>query len=624
MLQAIRDRAQGFFAWVLLILIGVPFALWGIQNYFDSGKETPVAVVGDRDIFERDVTRAYEQIIANLPGGVELEEKQLKRQALDRLIDEELVRQATREKRLIVGDEAVRSMIQTLPYFQTDGVFDKEKYKTMLASQNLSPNQFSEQMRHALALEQYQRAVSDSALASDWQVENFFRLKNQQRQIEYVTFPLRKAERPIPDADIDTYYEQHRGEFQDPETLTIDYLTLTLDDLAAQVKPTEDELRNFYNEQKGVFTVPEERRVSHILAAVESGKPEAEQAALAKIQSARERILKGEDFAAVAKAISEDTGSAAKGGDLGIVRAGMMDPSFEKAALALPKDAVSDPVRSSFGYHLIKVTSLKASEAKPFEAARPELLTMYQRHAADSRFYELGQKLTEMSYEHPDSLEPAAKAIDRTIQRSRPFTREKGEDIAAEKVIRDAAFSDDVLSGKNSELLELAPDKVAVIRVYDRRPAVEKPLTEVRSEILQRIRTDHAREQARASAEDFLKKVEAGSSAFASLAKASQLALHAPSPIRRNATDLPAPLVEAVFSAVKPKQRPVHGMVALDDGAQAVFSVNAVIEQTPAAGDKEPELLKNYLVNSAGQQQFEAWMAELRKANDVSITLKKD
>ncbi|MCU0734297.1 MAG: peptidyl-prolyl cis-trans isomerase, partial [Methylotetracoccus sp.] len=445
----------------------------------------------------------------------------------------------------------------------------------------------------------------------------FFRLKNQQRHIEYVTFPLQKVEQPIADQAIADYYQQYRADFQEPETLVIDYVLLTIDDLAAGVQPTDAELRTFYDEQKGAFTIPEERRVSHILVAADaSAAPEAEQAALTKIQAARERILKGEDFAKVAKDVSEDTESAAKGGDLGIIRKETMDPNFEKVALSLGQGVLSEPVRTPFGYHLIKVTDLKPSSVRSFEEAKQELTTLYQRNAVDSRFYELGQKLTETAFEHPDSLDPAAKAIAKTVQRTLPFTREKGEGIAAEKAVRDAAFSDDVLNGKNSDLLELGPEKVAVIRVYDRRPAVEKPLTDVRAEIVRRLRTEQAKEQTRRAAEDMRQKLEDGSS-FPSLAKAAKLTLQTPAPIRRNAADLPAPLVEAVFTVPKPKERPVRGTVALEDGAQVVYSVNAVIEQSPAPDDKEVEILKNYLVNTAGQQQFAAWLAQLREAEDV-------
>jgi peptidyl-prolyl cis-trans isomerase D len=623
MLQAIRDRAQGFFAWVLLILIGVPFALWGIQNYFDSGRESPVAVVGDRDIFERDVTRVYEQALANLPPGSDFDEKHLKRQTLDRLIDEELIGQAAIRTRLHVGDDAVRQLIETLPYFQTDGKFDKEKYKTMLASQNMAPGQFSEQLRRALVLEQYQRAVSDSALVADWQAQNFYRLRNQQREIEYVAIPLQKVDRPADEQAIAAFYEAHRSDFVEPERVTVDYVALSLDELAHQVTPTEDELKAFYEEQKGSFTSPEQRRLSHILVSVESGNAEADAAALKKIREVREKLVSGEDFAKLAREVSDDKESGAKGGDLGFVAPGSMDPNFEKVGLALAKDVVSEPVRTPFGYHLIKVTDLRPSTVKGFAEVKAELARMYQRNAVDSRFYELGQKLTEMSFENPDSLEPAARAVQKPVERSAPFTRDTGEGIAAEKGIRDAAFSDDVLNGKNSDLIELGPEKVAVVRVYDHKPAVQRPLAAVRGEIIQRLAVQQAKENTRIVAEQLLKKLEGGST-LADEAKAAKLALIKPAAFRRDATDLPRPVVEAVFKAPRPKEKPVRAKVELKDGSEVVYILKSVIEPMPAQGDKEAENFRAYLAASAGQQQFAAWLGELRKSQDVYIAPRKD
>lgn len=624
MLQAIRDRAQGIFAWVLLILIGIPFALWGIQNYFNSGKEIPVAVVGDRDIFERDVTRVYEEILASLGGAAQYDDKQIKRQAIERVIREESIRQATLRDRLVIGDQDVRSFIEALPYFQTDGAFDREKYQMMLSSQNLSSAEFGEQVRRGLAMEQYQKGVSDSVLATPLQVENAFRLKNQKRQVDYVVVPLAKIDPPIAEEAIAAYYDQHRVEFQNPESVTVDYVVLAMDALAEAVKPSDEELKALYEEQKASFTTKEQRRISHILIAAEQGRPEQDKAALAKIGSVKDRLSNGEDFAKLAKEVSDDPVSAQKGGDLGALSAGMLDPTFEKAAGTLAKGAISEPVRTPFGYHLIRVTEFTPAVVKPFDEVKPELAKTFQRNAVDSRFYELGQKLTELAFEHPDSLEPAAKAIGKSVERSRSFTRVGGEGIAAEQPIRNAAFSEDVLAGKNSELIELSPERVAVIRTYDHQAASDKPLEQVRGEILRKLKTAKAKEQTGTAAEELKKKLDGGS-AFGALAKAAQLTALSPSPFQRDSKDIPAPLLSAVFAASKPKENKlVSGVVALDDGGQAVYQLKAVIEPSPKADDKELEMIRNYLVNASGQAQFTAWVAELRKTMDVKVTPSKE
>ncbi len=620
MLQAIRERAQGIFAWVILILIGVPFAFWGIQNYFDSGEESPVAVVGDRNIYERDVNRAYEQSIQSLAGLGQFEEKEIKRQSLERLIREELIAEAADRQTLRISDDGVRDFLQALPYFQTEGVFDKEKYRQMLAAQNLSPTQYAEQVRKALAMEQYQRSVTDSVLVPDQQVRELYRLKNQQRAVDYVTVPLRKTEQPVGDPEIAAYYEQHRSEFREPETVSVDYLVLTLDELAGAVTPSDAELRAFYDEQKAVFTTEERRRVSHILVSAEVGNAEAEKAALAKVQAIRDRLSKGEAFAKVAREQSEDTLSAAKGGDLGLLGNGAMDPEFEKAAKTTGKDQISAPVRTPFGYHLIQVTSLEPATVKNFEQVKPELVTMFQRNAADSKFYELGQRLTELSFEHPDTLEPAAKAIGKAVQTSESFRRESGDGLAANPAIRDAAFGDDVLNGKNSDLIEVSPEEVAVIRVRDHRPAADRPLDSVRTDIVQQIKRERSQEETRKAANEFLKAIEGGAP-LASQAKAANLAVKSPSPIRREASEVPEPLVTAIFAAPKPKDsKPVSGTVALDDGSQVVYQIKSVIDGTPGTADQELDQVKGYLVKTLGQRQFAAWIDELRRVSDVTVS----
>jgi len=620
MLQAIRDRAHGIFSWVLLIIIGVPFALWGIQNYLDTGQESPFAVVGKRKLYERDVNRAYEQSLQSMPSLAQFDEKEIKRQSLERLIREELIAEATDAHQLRVSDDGVRDFLQALPYFQTDGAFDREKYRQLLASQNLSPAEYAEQVRRAMAMEQYQRGITDSALVPEAQVESLYRLRNQQRSIDYVVIPSLKSEQPVTESDISAYYDTHRADFREPETVSIDYLFLSLDELAGSVNPNESELRSFYEEQKGTFTTDERRRVSHILVAAEEGNADADKAALAKIQAILERLAKGEAFAKLAKEQSEDTVSAAKGGDLGVLAQGTIDPALEKAAKALGKGQVSDPVRTPFGYHLIQTTELEPGSTKSFEQAKPELVKMFQRNAADNRFYELGQKLTELSFEHPDTLEPAAKLLGKSVQTSAPFTRASGEGFAATPAVRDAAFSDDVLNGKNSDLIELSPEEVAVIRVRDHRPAADRALDAVRAQVIERIRHERSVALTQQRAMDTVKALDGGAT-LTDQAKALRVQVQSPAPFRRDSDALPEPLVTAVFGAGRPKDaQHLNGLVAIDDGSQAVYQLKSVVDGKPGEGDQELGRLREYLNNYVGQRQFTAWVDQLRREADVEIT----
>ena len=620
MLQAIRNRAQGIFAWVLLILIGVPFALWGIQNYFSAGKETPVASVGDREIFERDVNRVYEQELANLTGMGDFDEKQLKHEALDHLIKEELIVQSAEDKRLAMSDADVRGFVQSLPYFQTDGKFDKEKYKLMLSSQGQNPAQFVEQMRKVLTMEQYQRGITDTAFVTKQQIEAFYRLRNQQRQIEYLTVPVKKYDGKISDQDIEAYYQENLSAFQNPEKIAVEYLSINLEDIANKVQAGEEELKNAYEEQKGQYSTPERRKVSHILVTIETDKDGADQAALAKAAQLRERLMKGEDFSKLAKEASDDKASAEKGGDLGFINKETMDPNFAEAAFRLTKDEISQPIKTAFGYHLIQVTELIPAATKPFEEVRAELAKNFQRSQAESKFYELGQTLTEQSFEHPDSLEPAAKALNLTIAQTALFTREAGDGIAAEKKVRDAAFSQDVLDGRNSEPVEIANERVYVVRMKEHQPASNKPLAEVKQEIIGKLQARAAQAEARKKAEQLLAEANQGKP-LADIAKASGSALNKPPAIQRNASNLPAALVNAAFKATPSKQGKTGAtLVSLDNGDQAVFTLLEVKEGSAGSVDpKELDMARDYLAKNAGQREFAAFVEQLRDEADVSM-----
>jgi peptidyl-prolyl cis-trans isomerase D len=627
MLQAIRERAQGVFAWVILILITVPFALWGIQNYFDTGKEMPVAVVGDREFFQRDVNRAYEQVAQNLSGVTQFDEQQLRKQALDRLIRDEVLLQATKNLGIVVTDSSVRDFIQSMDYFQTDGKFDQEKYKLILSSQRKSSPEFTEQVRKALEMEQYQRGITDSSFVTDYQLDRFFRLFDQERTIEYVLISTKPSDALVSEKAIEQYYQAHVSSFQTPERVVVEFLELKLEDLARDVHPTEEELRAFYEEQKDVYTTEERRKVSHILVAVSpQANPEELKAAREKIDRAKQRIQKGEDFAAVARELSDDSASAKNGGDLGLITRGIMEKNFDEAAFELSEGEVSEPVKTSFGFHLIKVTELEPGKTKPFADVKEELKKVYQLQEAENKFYQAGETLAELSYEHPDNLEAAAQALELTTKKTGPFTRDKGDDIAAEAAVREAAFSEEILGGHNSEPIEIGSDRLIVLRINEHFPAETKPLADVRQQIVEAIRLENARNQAKKRAQELYQALEKGQP-LEELAAANDLKLENPAPIKRaTSSELPGPLVKAVFEAAKPQEgQSIPVIVGLPNGDQALINLLAVKDGDASKVDaKKREAVKAQLANAEGRALFNSLIAQLRSEADVRIIEQKN
>ncbi len=619
MLQAIRDKAHGIFAWAMLILVGVPFALWGINNYFDGGKEKPVAIVGDRDIFEREVNQAYESLVSENQSA-DYDEKQLRHEALEQVINRELITQAAHKERFVISEAETRNYVQSLPFFQTDGKFDKDRLKNMLATSGISPQRYTMQVMEDLLKKQFVRGVTDTAIVSKRQLDNFYRFRDQERQIEYVTVPLKKTDVPISDKDIEAYYQANKNLYQNPEKISVEYVVLSIDDVSGEFKPTEDELKVLYEEQKAQFGTPEQRKVSHILIAFNSDKEDEINAAKSKAEGLRERLNKGEDFSKLAKESSDDKDSPMKNGEAVLYTKESIHPELANTAFSIAKGEVSQPVKTSFGYDLIKVTELVPATFKKFEEVRPELEKSYRRNAAENKFYDAKQKLDEMSFEHNDGLEPLANKLGLKIAQTRLFTRESGENVAAETIVRNAAFASEVLEGKNSPALEIGTDKVYVLHLKEHQPATDKPIDEVKAQIIAKLQSKQASESANKQAGQLLADLKQGK-ALTDVAKSIGATVSKATVKLVGKTDLSPALIKAVNKTPRPSGgKPSVTMVSLDNGEQVVFVLTEVKYGSAASVDpKQLEMAQDYLSKNAGQAQFEAFLGFLREQSGVKI-----
>jgi peptidyl-prolyl cis-trans isomerase D len=616
MLTTIREKAQGTFAWIILIVICVPFALWGIQNYVDTGKEAPVASVGDKDFYQRDVNKAYEQYAQNFQG-MTVDEQLLKQQSLDKLIKDEVLLQYAHAEGLVATDSSTRAFIETLPYFQTDGKFDDKRYKSLLTSQRMSSAEFVNKIKSALIMEQFQRSIIDSSFATQYAIDNFFKIQNQQRDVDYVNVAVEKITTQPSDQDIAAYYQQHQAEYKIPEQVSVEYVELSLGDIAKKIEVTDDKLRAYYEEQKEQYSTPERRKISHILFAVNAKTDDKK--ALAKAVKAQQD-LKSKDFSAIAAEVSDDKLTAKKGGDLGLFIVGSMEKSFEEAASALKAGEVSKPVKSSFGYHLIKVTELVAGDVKSFETVKNEVTKAYQKAQAENAFYEAGEKLTQMSYENPDNLLTVSEALSLTVNKSGLFAKDKGDKIAAEQKIRDAAFSEEVLQGNNSAPIELGADRLVVLRLLERKPATVRELNAVKQEVIVALNSDKASKQTIEQANKIKQRVQAGET-IQKVAADLKLAVKESIGLTRSKNALPEQLSDAIFKAAKPVAgKATTFAVGLPTGEQVVVSLKKVALGVISDDDKKQmELAKKNLAKAFGQSEFNAMLASLQANADVSI-----
>jgi peptidyl-prolyl cis-trans isomerase D len=603
--------------------------LWGIQSYLGVGSEPVVAEVNGLEITDRDLSRRVQQARIELRERLgaaydpaAFEEAELRSEVLNDMIRQTLLLNVSNRIGMRVSDEEVRVQILSEPAFQRDGRFDRDAYERLLQIQGLSPAQFEGQLRQQLIGNQLLRAVVGSEFVTRGELDQYQRLVGQTRDLAYVQLKVAdfQSDDPVREDDIKTYYDSNPLLFQSPEMVMLDYLVLDVAELAQGEEITDEELQRIYEDDQARFGQPEQRSVRHLLLSVPPGVDDAAaQAVLEKIQSVRDRILAGEAFSELAESESQDPGSAKQGGALGTIEQGLMDPAFDLVAFTLPVGELSEPVRTRFGYHLIEVTEIIPPKTKPFDEVKEELRAETSRQRAESLFYDLGERLANVVYESPDSLEPAADELGLSIRKSDWIGREGGEGILSHPRVVGAAFSDEVLVGRaNSDLIEPERDvlRAIVLRVADHRVASTRPLDEVRDEIIEALRFERARDKALEAAEALAEQVRRGVAWSEAIPDA---VVEAPGAVDRNNPDIPGPVRDVAFTLPVPREGETSvGTAIFPEGDIAVVQVLAVAdgEVSPAEGSS-PMSEASALAQLLGRQAYEAMLGDMERRAKV-------
>ncbi len=507
MLQVIREKVTGWFAAVIIGLLTIPFALWGINNYFTGQVDSYVARVNDHEITSREFQNRYRQYQQRLKeqfnnafGPEYFEQASVKRQFLENLIEEVLLMDLVARNNLKVSPQELADFIAGYEAFQVDGRFNPEVYKSLLRQQGLSARRFEQQVESSILMSRIPQVVSQSGFVLERELEQMVALLKQKRDFAYglLSADLQDESLQITEEEIQQWYEAHSQEFMRPEQVQIQYIELKSADLLPQTEVDEEVIRQRYEQQKQRFVVPERRKVSHILLELPADADEQTRKAVEeKMAAIRARLEAGEDFAELARQFSQDPGSSSQGGDLGWVEAGVMVPEFEQAMNRLTEPGqISEPVQTPFGLHLIRLDAYEPEHGKSFEEARAELEREYREDEAEKAYLEVADKLVEQAFEDPNSLEPAAEATGLSLQTSDFFPRQGGAGIAAHPEVVSAAFSTQVKEeGQNSEAIELGENHMVILRVVDVQPEAVRPLEEVREQVAARVKREKAGER---------------------------------------------------------------------------------------------------------------------------------
>lgn len=623
MLQSIRENIKGVGAWVIIIFLCVPFAFWGINQYFDTAAQNAAAVVNGEEISSFQVEQAYQQRYQQLlqAFGDELpadmiNQQALRREQLNQLIIEELLRQKMQELGYRAGDEQVRQMLRQVPAFQENGRFSPELYRQALSMSGRSPAAFEALIRRDVALQQLQQGVNGTAFATPREAAMAVALEDQGRRHSaiVITDDAFAQAVEISEEDVQRYYEENAAQFLTEEKVGLAYIELTLDQYAQDIEVSDETLREIYASRADQYALQEQRQARHILIEGDS------EAARAKAETALERIRGGEDFSAVAAEMSDDPVSAEEGGDLGLIQRGQLEGPFEEALFAMEAGEVSGPVQTDFGFHIIKLEDIKAPELQSFEDIKDQLARDYREQQAKDAFNDAVQRMADATFRDEGSLQSAAEELGVSVQTVEGVTRDSGDAIARNEAVRRAAFSESVLSeGINSDPIQLGPEQVVVVRAADHQPAEPKPLAEVEQEVREQLRTERAMAMAREKAESVLERARSGES-LAEIAQSEGLVFRDESVTYRRTPDIGSGYAQALFSAPYPSDAPTYGMTAVENSDFVVFKLSAVIPGDYSgltSSEKESRL------RSVGQREAAAataaYIAEMRNSADVVV-----
>jgi peptidyl-prolyl cis-trans isomerase D len=589
LLQSIRDRAQGLVAGVIVFLIILTFALWGIQEYLNAARQVSVAEVNGEDIdlveYQKMLSDMRQQAQALLQDAFDPEEwsqESTRRRVLDRLVDERILLQAAERAKIRVGDFQLAENIRLLPQFlDADGKFSNDVYQQRLRSVGETPEGFQQDMRRALAIQQLQNGVANSAFAITTDAAALERLRLQKRDIGFALIPAVTGQdaTPVADERIQRYYDEHQDTFIIPEKVRLEYVRLSVRALEHDVSVDDTVLQSYYDEHVGDYTVEEQRAASHILLELaEDAAKEQEEAARNKALDLIRMIKDGASFEDLAKQHSQDAGSAGEGGDLGVFGRGVMVPEFENAVFAMPQGEVSsEPVRTPFGFHIIRLNEVRPGHVKTFEEARADVEQAYRREQAEQLFGSKVEDFSNLVYEHSDSLETVAQSIDSEVERTDLLSRAEIAERFNQRVA-DAAFSQDVLVDQlNSEPIDLSDGETVSVRVAERTPQTVQPLAVVRDQIAASLRAEDAREHARQRGEALLEKLRAGGAAPQDIVGAEGLTWETRAAAQRDSVDpAPAVVAEAFRTPLPPGADHADFGVSLANGDYAVARVSNI------------------------------------------------
>ena len=622
MLQNIRDNSQGWIAKTIIGIIVALLALTGVDAIFTSTSNSQNAAdVNGEKITSAELSQAVEmqrrQLLQQLGRDFDaslLDEKLLREVALNGLVERTLLLDSAKDAKFAFSQQALDQLILKTPEFLVDGQFNAERFDQVIRQLGYSRLQFRQMLEQEMLIGQLRAGLANSGFVTDAQVQAFAALEKQTRDFATLTLKADLDSVTLRDDDSKAYYEAQASEFMSPEQVVLEYVELKKDAFFDQVEVTDEALQSAY--QSEIANLAEQRRAAHILVEV-NDKLNDEQAQ-AKLVAVQKRLEQGEDFAALAKEVSDDSGSAGEGGDLGFAGPGVYDPAFEEALYALDENAVSAPVRSEFGWHLIKLLGVQAPEVPSLASLEEKLKRDLKARQVEQRFVEVSKDLEDAAFEASDLAQPAQE-LGLEVKTTEAFGRQGGtEGLTANRQVIQAAFSDEVLEdGSNSSVIELDPNTVVVVRVKEHNKPKQLPLEQVADSIRAQLTKVRASEAVKAKAEEQLAALRDGQTPVTQAdAKQGWNVVEAAT---RSQEGIEPVVLQALFRMPKPEatDKPTFSGISLSNGDFVIIRLNGVSQPEQTLSEEDKAMYSRFLASRVGQQDFAAFRKQLEEKADI-------
>ena len=626
MLAIIRDKATGWVAGVIIGLLVLSFAFWGVSFYSGQAGELNVAKVNDVDIsfqsFQRSFSQLRKQMQSVLGDSLSLEEDTLiKNQTIEKLIESELINQLVIDSGLNITNEKLVESIKNIEFFRNEEGFDRIKYERSINSIGMASSIFEAQLRMDLLSEQLQAGFIETTFILEPELENILRLESQSRDITYtiLSLPSFIEDGEISDSDIDTFYQANPNLFTQPEQVKVAYLELNIKELAKDIETNEEVLRNFYNDNKGDYDVVEQRSVRKLFVKTgEKATNENKTKAEAVITSALELVNEGKDFEEIVKQSAEET---LEFSEHIFMSKGIMGKEIDEFLFNSEEGAVSKVIETKEGFNIVKVVEIRGGSENKYENSAQKVKEDYKNKQAELQFFELSDQLTTLSYENSDNLEIAADAIGKEIINTDYFARDNDlEGLLSDSLVISKSFDPELIrSRNNSDAIELSDNHIVVLRVLEHKAPATKPLEDVRDEVIASIRLKLAREKINETGDRIVAELKSGVNPE-SVISHSGIEWTTTEKVKRDDMFINRAILRSIFEAGKPNSdEPIITSQRLGSGDYAIIVILNAYDETLEVDEELKKTTDLKLRRILSTNEWQDLLRDVRNNTNIRI-----